>query len=125
VTTPVERMRALRWGYELLGAMQQDQSLPSEYVARATCLADVYPTPQALAQLLERDSCAWPFEYGLAIDQARGLFEDVQHAGLGSPETRRHTLYTLRHFPLQRAKAWVAAAASPDALGAWLAPEDA
>jgi len=125
VTTPVERMRALRWGFELLGALQKDRSLPSEFVERASCLARAYPTPRALVQLLACDSRAWPFEYGLAIDQARSLFQDVQQAGLGSPETRRHTLYTLRHYPLQDAKAWVNAAASSDGLGVWLALEEA
>lgn len=125
MSTPVERMRALRWGFELLGAMQQDPSLPPACVVQASCLADIYPTPQALAHLLTSDSRAWPFEFGLAIEQARDLFQHVHFMGLGSPETRRHTLFTLRHFPLQNPKAWVAAAVSPDGLGALLAQEDA
>lgn len=123
MTTPVERMRSLRWGRELLESLQSDTSLPEGFAARAALLAPTFPTPQALTRLLEADVPRWPPEFSVAIDGARLLFEEIQFDGHGSRQTRRDVLYTLRHFPLQRASTWAAAASVPGGLRNWLAPE--
>ena len=117
-------MRALRWGWELLESLQRDASLPAGLVARAALLALTFPTPHALTRLLESDAAGWPPEFGDAIDGARQLFEDILFGGHGDQQTRRDVLYTLRHFPLQRASTWVAAASKPNGLERWLMSEE-
>ena len=123
MTTPTERMRALRWGWELLESLQNDLSLPDGFAARAALLVRTYPTSQALTRLLEDDVPRWPPEFSEAIDEARLLFEQIQFGGHGAQQTRRDVLYTLRHFPL-RAPAWITAAPVTNALRSWLAPEN-
>lgn len=51
MTMPHERMRSLRWGWELQQALHKDLSLLASLVARAEALAQTYPTPQTLVQM--------------------------------------------------------------------------
>ena len=121
MSTPEERMRALRWGCELLRAIQQDATVPAESGASARALALRYPAPATLRELLASGAGHLPQDVGAAIDDARTLFEELQLRGRGSADTQRLTLYTLRHFPLPHAEARV-----DDCLGglqAWLQPE--
>ena len=119
MTLPHERMRSLRWGWELLQALQEDSSIPPSLAARAAALALSYPTPEVLTRMLEAERPELPEGFGDSIDGTRVLFEEVQFGGHGSQETRRHTLFTLRHFPESAAHA-----AWPGSLKNWLAPED-
>jgi hypothetical protein len=121
MTMPHERMRSLRWGWELLRALQTDASIPPALVARAATLAQTFPTPQALILMLQADQSQLPEGFGDSIDGARALFEEVQFGGHGSPDTRRDALFTLRHFPLRAA----AGAAWPGGdVKSWFARED-
>lgn len=124
MTMPHERMRALRWGWELLASLRTDSSIPHALVERAVNLAQTYPTPTALTLMLEADRPQFPEGFGESVDGARALFEEIQSEGYGSAETRRDTLYTLRHFPLRGASARAADAALLGSLKNWLAPED-
>jgi hypothetical protein len=103
MSTPEERMRALRWGAELLEVMLQDVHVPANTAERAKALVRSYPTPTALNVLLASGARHLPVEIGSAIDDARVLFEDMQLHGIGSATTRHHLSYTLRHFPLLHA----------------------
>ena len=124
MTMPHERMRSLRWGWELLQAIQTDPSIPSALVVRAAALAQTYPTPQALILMLQTDRPQLPEGFGDSIDGARALFEEVQFGCHGSPETRRHALFALRHFPMRGAALSAATAAGLGSIKNWLAPED-
>ena len=122
MSTPEERMRALRWGWELLRDMQRDETVPVESVDRARALALRYPAPAVLQELLASGARRLPPDLGAAIDDARTLFEELQVHGRGAADTQRIVLYTLRHFPLHHAVARV-----DDCLGGlqvWLQPED-
>ena len=122
MSTPEERTRALRWGWELLRDMQRDETVPVESVDRARALALRYPAPAMLQELLASGARRLPQDLGAAIDDARTLFEELQVRGSGTADTRRFLLYTLRHFPLYHALARV-----DDCLGGlqvWLQPED-
>jgi hypothetical protein len=115
-------MRALRWGWELLGDIQQDATVPVESRDGARALALRYPAPAMLQKLLASGARQLPQEVGAAIDDARTLFEELQVRRRGAADTQRCVLYTLRHFPLYDAVARV-----NDCLGGlqdWLQPED-
>jgi hypothetical protein len=122
MSTPEERMRALRWGWELLRDIQQDATVPVESGDRSRALALRYPAPAMLQELLSFGARHLPQDVGAAIDDARTLFEELQVRGRGAADTQRFILYTLRHFPLHHAVARV-----DDCLGGlqvWLQPED-
>lgn len=107
MSTPEERMRALRWGWELLEAIQQDPAVPVASGDRARALAIRYPAPAMLQELLASGARHLPQHVGAALDDARTLFQELQARGRGAADTRRFVLYTLRHFPLYHAVARV------------------
>jgi len=98
MTLPHERMRALRWGAELLLMIEHDSSVPAEFRNRAAQLRSQYPAPLRLLELVHGDAPAMPLVWAQAIDDARQLFLDLARAGLGSEETCRQLYYTRRHF---------------------------
>ena len=51
MTTPHERMRALRWGYELVHSVAIDESLPETLRSRALAVAVDYPAPEVIEQV--------------------------------------------------------------------------
>jgi hypothetical protein len=75
---PHERMRSLRWGWELLQALQADSSIPLVLAARAETLAQTYPTPQTLILMLQADRPQLLKGFGESVDCARALFDEVQ-----------------------------------------------
>jgi len=122
MSTPEERMRALRWGWELLRDIQQDATVPVESGDSARALALRYPAPAMLQELLASGARHLPQDLGTAIDDARTLFEELHVRGRSAADTQRFVLYTLRHFPLYHAVARV-----DDYLGGlqdWLQPEE-
>ena len=122
MSTPEERMRALRWGWELLRDIQRDATVPVENGDSARALALRYPAPAMLQELLASGARQLPQDVGAAMDDARTLFEELQVHGSGVADTQRIVLYTLRHFPLHHAVARV-----DDCLGGlqvWLQLED-
>ena len=121
MSTPKERMQALRWGWGLLRDIQQDATVPVESVDRAKALALRYPAPAMLQELLASGARRLPQDLGAVIDDARTLFEELQVRGSGTADTQRFLMYTLRHFPLYHAVDRV-----DDCLGGlqvWLQPE--
>jgi len=121
---PNERMRPLRWGWELLQALQTDPAIPPALVERAAALAQTYPTPQSLTTMPQADRPQLPEAFGESVDGARALFEEVQFEGCGIQETRRDALFTLRHFLLRGAADVAAGAARRGSLQDSLAQED-
>ena len=121
MSTPEERMRALRWGLELLEAIQRYATVPAEIGDRARGLLLRYPTPASLQELLVAGATRLPQDVGSSIDDARRLFEELQSGVIGCTSTRHCLSYTLRHFPLLHA-----AERASDCLGGlqdWLLPE--
>lgn len=107
MTMPHERMRALRWGAEMLPMIEQDDSVPSLFRQRAALVQINYPQPLPLLELVLADAPAMPLVWAQAIDDARQLFDDLARSGLGREGTRHHLRFTRRHF------------AEPHLLGDW------
>ena len=124
MTMPHERMRSLRWGWELLEAMQHDASLPAESVQRAANLLLNYPAPDVLAALVGPTPPMLSTTVGSSIDSARELFQRVQYGGHGSAETRAHVKFTLRHFPMKGEVVLSADVPGLGGLKSWLAAEE-
>ena len=117
-------MRALRWGWELLGTLQHDELVPPALAQRAEEIAHRYPTPEALIALLKSDNPSLPDGLGETLDAARLLFQEVQFGAGGEPQTRRDAMFTLRHFPLTGSVPWTAAGLRTGTLLTWIEAED-
>jgi hypothetical protein len=123
MTTPQERMRALRWGSELLAAIQQERELESEFRSEPSRIAQHYPSPDALAVALEGASHETTPNFGITIEEAWILFQKVLVGGTVPPGLRKRTLFTLRHFPLPGAGLLIEHAITTGTLDEWLAYE--
>ena len=99
MTTPNERMQALRWGAQLLTAVAEDADVPPELQRRAAELSRQFPGQDRLLGLLA-DREAW-----IARDVAQGLFdagllfEVMAPTGQMSPATQQLWRGTMRHYP--------------------------
>lgn len=110
MTTPRERMRAVRWSAQLLVVAQADPVVPLDLRQRAVELSRLFPNQfWVLGLLADRD--AW-----FARDVAQGLveaallFEVMEPSGRMSPATRQLWRGTMRHYPCR--------------LNGWHRPED-
>jgi hypothetical protein len=124
MTLPVERMRSLRWGLELLQAIPVDPSLPDAIQRRALDLAPRYPTPEDLRHLLADGAFGLPEDHRLAIHDAAALFDDLRLGGWGSQATRHHLQYVLRHFPKANSVPRMSERPIFGGLSDWIEPED-
>ena len=105
MTTPSERMRALRWGAQLLETILADPVVPSELRHRAAKLGQRYPDSARLLGLLA-DRSSW-FPQGVAQDlfEAGLLFESISLSGQLSSASKHLLRCTIRHYPM-RANGW-------------------
>lgn len=121
MTMPDERPRDLKWGFAQLHELVAESDAPSDLRERAARLADHYPTPAALDQLISDNAQTMPRALAGAIEDAGALLRDVQASCGGNVDTRKSVLYTLRHFLTPGvARAW-AACGFGGCIGRWLA----
>lgn len=99
MTMPDERMRALRWGGELLEQIACDTSLPDSMIGAAKRISLTYPTPQALEDRLRSGAIGLPPDWTTALLDALELFHELRVGAIGSARTRSDVRYALRHFP--------------------------
>lgn len=123
MTTPQERMRSIGWGADLLDRLQQDSAIPDDLQKLAGLAAVSYPSTAMLIELLATSSRQFPRAAGRSIESARRVFEEVRNTCVGNEETRRHVLYTLRHFPLEGWSHHIDLSARLGHLDDWLAPD--
>lgn len=124
MTMPNERMRALRWGRELLDQIAQDLALPEPLRERARSLHPEYPGPSTLVQWLAKGDSGLPVAWGEALTASARLFNEVRLGGQGCAETRKQLLFTQRHFPEPNdIEPWTAANGKLN-LTEWLLPEN-
>ena len=123
MTMPNERMRSLRWGWEVLEELSLDETLAEGIRERSREVRLRYPSPQVLLAHILSDAPqpGLPLEWTQAFRDALELFWKVQYGGLGSKETRNSLLYTLRHFP---EGSTIDILELKDTWGPWLEPED-
>jgi len=120
MTMPDERMRALRWGLELLNQMKTDPLVPDAQRDRARELQAEYPGWDALERLVVSDTGGLCGGWACALSESRNLFIELQAGGHGSVETSQRLRSTLRHFP----EHWeIGAMEKATALRAWLQTE--
>ena len=107
MTTPVERLRALRCGEQLLQSILA-ASVPAELRHRAARLIDRYPHQPQLDTLLSEPNSWLSREVARALFDAGLLFEQLarpEHSGFVS---RPLLQYAMRHFP-SRDNGWYCA----------------
>lgn len=126
MTLPHERFRAIRWGGELLQAMQSDDTVSAELKSMAKAIAVNYPSDATLRDHLAREEADYPNIWLVAIDDAEQLFQKLRFSpDQGTAETRTHLRYAQRHFPLPgEAKSRGRFRPEDSLLGAWITPDD-
>lgn len=98
MTTPFERMRALRWGCECLGQIAEDKGVPELVRTRATTLRLSYPSRKQIENRVE-SQLKLPAEWEAVFDMTLGILLEVQAHHFGQDETQTKVRYALRHFP--------------------------
>ena len=103
MTTPDERMRALRFGRETLSELIDRTDMPPRIRTGAAEVLQRYPTHDDLVALLETESLVLPSAWADAFKDTRSLLQEVgrmRNLRVGMPFC---ILAILRHFP----EAWL------------------
>ena len=122
MTMPHERMRSLRWGWDVLRALEADLTQERMWVERARKVLLTYLAPDDLERLVETPGAQMPATFAAAINDVRELFEVVRLC-TSSAALRRDLQYTLRHFPSAGVARVLVNAATLGDLDSWLAVE--
>lgn len=99
MTTPVERMRALRFGCEMLEILSRDPSMPCRASLQALQARSVYPTVEQWIDLLKRRDEPLPTGLSQAMRSVRQLFTDALAVDGEDEELHASLRRSLRHFP--------------------------
>lgn len=103
MTMPNERMRALRWGRELLEELAQEQALDPAIREQAQSLLPAYPLPGEVEKLVAEGGLSLPANAAVALQQACVLFMKLGRDDGCSDGILRNRLFTMRHFPDEEA----------------------
>ena len=120
MTTPVERMRSLRWAGELLALLACDAVVPPSIRSSARTLQSEFPRPTAIEQHLVRRATALPSDWVISLLRAQTLFEVIAQTDRGDQSTRSKLRLTMRHYPDRQT---ITLMGSWAALADWLQPE--
>ena len=99
MTMPRERMRAIRWGGQLLQQIASDPAVSEALRQRAAEALLEYPDADALSRLVTDLASALPRTFAAALSEALKIFAQVDVLGNGSAETRDELKRTIKHFP--------------------------
>lgn len=103
MTTPGERMRALRFGRETLSDLTDRTDVPAGIRTAAAGVLQRHPTHDDLVALAETESLVLPSAWAEALKDARTLLEEVGRLRSLPTGVPSSILATLRHFP----EAWL------------------
>lgn len=99
MTTPVERMRALRFGCEMLEILLRDPSMPCRVSRQALQARLVYPTTEQWIDLLDHRNEPLPAGLSHAMRSVRQLLTDALAVDGRGDELHASLRRSLRHFP--------------------------
>jgi hypothetical protein len=123
MTMPHERLRSLRWSYEVLLEISSSTMHGEDDRDRAEQVLASLPTPQELVALLSKKAVL-PGSAADAIDTAGAFFRDHRRAGRCTPDCQAQLDFVLRHYPeVGEAQLWAQEAIAGD-LCEWLMSED-
>ena len=123
MTMPNERLRALRWGRELLELLAKDEALSPVVREQAQSLLPVYPVPRQLEALVANGALSIPADAAVALQQACKLFLRLDSDDGCSDVLLSFRLFTMRHFPDEEAIGRWSRAVPGHQLSDWLRPE--
>jgi hypothetical protein len=99
VTTPLERMGAVRSGFGMLSIVVSNIELPLQIRQRAKRVLQDYPRIEDLEELLTRDRATLPTQWADAMVDARELLEELRGQSGLSFLDMFIVVHTLRHLP--------------------------
>lgn len=103
MTMPNERMRALRWGRELLELLAEEEALDPVIRRQVRSILPAYPVPGQLEQLVAAGALSVPADAAVALQQAYLLFLRLDPEDGCSDAVLYDRQCTVRHFPDTRA----------------------
>lgn len=118
MTIPIERMRALKWGLELLGRMSQGTDVPEGLAIAAERIAVAFPNQHEIEARLEAGAVGMPRAWTDSLLDARRLFISLRCTS-GAENIDRDLKFVLRHFPDEMT---IAGMSQTLPLRAWLHP---
>ncbi len=123
MTMPHERLRALRWTYEVLLELSRGVTCSDEDRHRAIRVLENFPSPQALLAWLHEE-VALPCSAAVAIAAAGVLLSELRRSDRLVEDCKLQLDFVLRHYPEDgEALIWV----QDDCAGSlheWLMPEN-
>lgn len=122
MTMPTERMRAVRFGMEMLQEAVSDPELSRQIRQRADQLLRRYPSPAKLEALLSREHVSLPIEWAEALNSARAFLMELRSQPGTTAVMRRSVEVTLRHYPDEFG---IEHLVRHGVLAEWFAPESA
>ncbi len=107
MTTPQERLRALKWGYELLGEVAVDLRLEAAVRSKARSILEIYPYLQVVSSL--RHGGALGSSEGLqrGLDEARAFFAELRSNRQTPDDVKQNASYVQRHYPTPGSWRWL------------------
>ncbi len=107
MTTPQERLRALKWGFELLGEVAVDLRLEAAVRSKAKSILEIYPYLQVVSAL--RHGGALGSSEGLqrGLDEAREIFAELRSASQTPDDVKQNAFYVQRHYPTPGSWRWL------------------
>lgn len=120
MTTAVERMRAISWGFDLLSSTEADERLSMEIREQARAVRSRYPFETLMAALREPGVKAQPADLEERLNSAWEFFRRLQREATLPSDVRKRAMYTLRHFPLPGSAYWASLPEAAQSLAGWL-----
>jgi len=124
MTTPQERMRALKWGFELMGAAAHNPRLDSAIRSRARAILRIYPYVQLLAALRDRSALGLPEDFQRGLDEAREFFSELRTSDRTPEDVKQHAVYVQRHYPTPGSWRWLSLPGARHLLREWFELSD-
>ncbi len=107
MTTPQDRLRSLKWGFELLDAVRLDARLDSTVRARAFDLLQAYPYLQLVTALRSGGALNLPADFQRGVGETRKFLGELRSDPQAPEDLKQHALYTQRHFPTPESLGWI------------------
>lgn len=121
---PNERMRALRWGHEMLQELCGDTMVSDGDRARAAELLRTYPAPDAVSEWIHKNVACIPINAASAIEGTGTLLRSIWYSEACPPQLRHNLKFTLRHFPDPGAAVLRTDGRGAVSIRTWLLPEN-
>jgi len=119
MTTPQERLRALKWGFELMSAAALDPRLDPTVRSRAQDILQIYPYHRLVAALRDGGELNLHEDFQRGLDEARAFFSDLLTEDRTPDDVKQHAVYAQRHYLTPGSWRWLSLPGAERLIGEW------